>query len=194
MRLVRFVCLRAWTGRGRKGAGFGSTKGGVPPPPLRRGVGSPPPLQPPILSNTPRGHTLAGGGPFGDMSYGISPPPLLDMENSKIKLPCPNKTVAGLGKACKSGNFAEPIAFSVDAQWAFSRLFLVFAITLVRCPIKQGTPLFSILGIQKSGFSLVWDTGGAVQRVQVCWCATQTNDTRRALRHTNLLHPQVNWF
>ena len=32
------------------------------PPPLRRGVGGPPPpLQPPKLSNTPRGHTLAGG-------------------------------------------------------------------------------------------------------------------------------------
>ena len=28
-----FVCLRAWTGPDRKGAGFGSTKGGVPPPP-----------------------------------------------------------------------------------------------------------------------------------------------------------------
>ena len=36
---------------------FGSTKGGggVPPPPL----------QPPKLSNTPRGHTLAGGRPRG---------------------------------------------------------------------------------------------------------------------------------
>ena len=52
MRLVSFVCLRAWTGPDGKGAGFGSTK--APPPP---------PLQPPKLSNTPRGHTLAGGGP-----------------------------------------------------------------------------------------------------------------------------------
>ena len=47
---------------------FGSTKGGggVPPTPLRRGVGvPPPPLQPPKLSNTPRGHTLAGASPRG---------------------------------------------------------------------------------------------------------------------------------
>ena len=29
----------------------------------RRGGWGPPPLQPPKLSNTPRGHTLAGGGP-----------------------------------------------------------------------------------------------------------------------------------
>ena len=48
------MCLRAWTGPNGKGAGFGSTKGGVAPPP---------PLQPPKLSNTPRSHTLAGGGP-----------------------------------------------------------------------------------------------------------------------------------
>ena len=27
------------------------------------GGGTPPPLQPPKLSHTPRGHTLAGGGP-----------------------------------------------------------------------------------------------------------------------------------
>ena len=52
MRLVSFVCLRAWTGPDGKGAGFRSTKGGVPQP-LRRGVGSPP-VQPPKLSNTPR--------------------------------------------------------------------------------------------------------------------------------------------
>ena len=31
--LVSFVCLRAWTGPAGKGAGFGSTKGGGPPPP-----------------------------------------------------------------------------------------------------------------------------------------------------------------
>ena len=44
---------------------FGSTKGGggVPPPPLEGGGGPPPPLQPPKLSNTPRGHTLAGASP-----------------------------------------------------------------------------------------------------------------------------------
>ena len=35
---------------------FGSTKGGG-------GVPPPPPLQPPKLSNTPRGHTLAGASP-----------------------------------------------------------------------------------------------------------------------------------
>ena len=55
--LVSFVCLRAWTGPAGKGAGFGSTKGG--------GVGSPPPLQPPKLSNTPQGHTLASASPRG---------------------------------------------------------------------------------------------------------------------------------
>ena len=32
---------------------------------LRRGVGVRPPLQPPKLLNSPRGHTLAGGGPRG---------------------------------------------------------------------------------------------------------------------------------
>ena len=65
MRLVSFVCLRAWTGPNGKGAGFGSTKGGGCPPPPLEGGGGPPPLQPPKLSNTPRGHTLAGGGPRG---------------------------------------------------------------------------------------------------------------------------------
>ena len=35
-----------------------------PPPPFGGGWG-PPPLQAPKLSNTPRGHTLAGGGPRG---------------------------------------------------------------------------------------------------------------------------------
>ena len=64
MHLVSFVCLRAWTGPAGKGAGFGSTKGGggVPPPPSEGGA-PPPPLQPPKLSNTPRGHTLAGASP-----------------------------------------------------------------------------------------------------------------------------------
>ena len=43
-------------GRGltEKVLGLGQRRGGVPPPP---------PLQPPKLSNTPRGHTLAGGRP-----------------------------------------------------------------------------------------------------------------------------------
>ena len=54
------MCLRAWTGPAGKGAGFGSTK---PPPPSEGGGGPPPPLQPPKLSNTPRGHILAGGRP-----------------------------------------------------------------------------------------------------------------------------------
>ena len=43
MRLVSFVCLQALMGPDGKGAGFGSTKGGACPPPLRRGVGFPPP-------------------------------------------------------------------------------------------------------------------------------------------------------
>ena len=45
MRLVSFVCLRAWTGPDGKGAGFGSTKGGVPPP--SEGGAPPPPYSPP---------------------------------------------------------------------------------------------------------------------------------------------------
>ena len=56
---------------------FGSTKGG--------GRG-PPPLQPPKLSHTPRGHTLAGGPrggglrlyrmvPTANQHYGTPPPP-----------------------------------------------------------------------------------------------------------------------
>ena len=49
--------------------GLGQRRGGVgSPPPFGGGVGSPPPLQPPKLSNTPRGHTLAGGGPRGTHS------------------------------------------------------------------------------------------------------------------------------
>ena len=53
----RFVVAEIWADRAKGG-------GGVPPPPLRRGVGVPtPPLQPPTLSNTPRGHTLAGASP-----------------------------------------------------------------------------------------------------------------------------------
>ena len=36
---------------------------GSPPPPSEGGGGPPPPLQPPKLSNTPRGHTLAGASP-----------------------------------------------------------------------------------------------------------------------------------
>ena len=44
---------------------FGSTKagGGVPSPPPPWGGWGPPPLSPPKLSHTPRGHTLAGGAP-----------------------------------------------------------------------------------------------------------------------------------
>ena len=60
------LCVCA-LGRGlpEKVLGLGQPRGGGGvPPPLRRGVGvPPPPLQPPKLSNTPRGHTLAGGGP-----------------------------------------------------------------------------------------------------------------------------------
>ena len=57
------LCVCA-LGRGltEKVLGLGQRRG--VPPPLRRGVGvPPPPLQPPKLSNTPWGHTLAGGGP-----------------------------------------------------------------------------------------------------------------------------------
>ena len=43
---------------------FGSTKGG--------GRGPPPPPQPPKLSHTPRGHTLAGGGPRGPLAPRVS--------------------------------------------------------------------------------------------------------------------------
>ena len=52
MRLVSFVCLRAWRCWVwvNEGVGWG------PPPP---------PLQPPKPSHTPRGHTLTGGGPRG---------------------------------------------------------------------------------------------------------------------------------
>ena len=81
--LVSFVCLRAWTGPAGKGAGFGSTKGGGGVhPPLRRGVGVPPPLQPPKLSNTPRGHTLAGGRPRGSA-------PVSRREGGRDLGPCP---------------------------------------------------------------------------------------------------------
>ena len=62
MRLVTFVCLRAWTGLDGKAAGFGSTD---PPRPLRRGVGSPPPTAAQTVEH-PSGHTLAGGGPRGE--------------------------------------------------------------------------------------------------------------------------------
>ena len=53
MRLVSFVCA---LGRGltEKVLVLGQRRGGGPPP-----------LQPPKLLNTPRGHTLAGGGPRG---------------------------------------------------------------------------------------------------------------------------------
>ena len=46
-----------------KGARFGSTKEGGVCLPFGGGWGPPPPLQPPKQSHTPRGHTLAGGGP-----------------------------------------------------------------------------------------------------------------------------------
>ena len=51
---------------------FGSTKGGGRGPP-------PPPLQPPKLSNTPRGHTLAGASPRASREVASAdtlPPPL----------------------------------------------------------------------------------------------------------------------
>ena len=49
----------AWrlTARPADPQGLGQPRGG--------GWGSPAPLQPPKLSHTPRGHTLAGGGPRG---------------------------------------------------------------------------------------------------------------------------------
>ena len=51
--LALCVCALRW-GLTEKVLGLGQ----------RRGGGSPPlPLQPPKLSNTPRGHTLTGGGP-----------------------------------------------------------------------------------------------------------------------------------
>ena len=60
------LCVCA-LGRGlaEKVLGLGQRRAGVgsPPPPSEGGGGPPPPLQPPKLSNTPRGHTLAGGGP-----------------------------------------------------------------------------------------------------------------------------------
>ena len=63
--LCVFVCL---DGACRKRCWVWVNEGGGAPPPLRRGVGvPPPPYSPPKLSNTPRGHTLAGGGPRGTM-------------------------------------------------------------------------------------------------------------------------------
>ena len=64
--LVSFVCLRAWTGPAGKGAGFGSTKRGDAPPPLRRWVGVPPPYSPPNCG-TPLGvtHWLAAAPVVG---------------------------------------------------------------------------------------------------------------------------------
>ena len=60
------LCVCA-LGRGltEKVLGLGQRKGGGVSPPLRRGVGSTPPPQPPKLLNTPRGHTLSSGGPRG---------------------------------------------------------------------------------------------------------------------------------
>ena len=59
------LCVCA-LGRGlpEKVLGLGQPRGGGGvPPPFGGGWGSPPPPQPPKLSNTPRGHTLAGGRP-----------------------------------------------------------------------------------------------------------------------------------
>ena len=55
------LCVCA-LGRGltEKVLGLGQRRGGGSPP---FGGGCPPPLQPPKLSNTPRGHTLAGRRP-----------------------------------------------------------------------------------------------------------------------------------
>ena len=74
--ILRYVCwgthrppprgARRLTARPADPQGLGQPRGGEgSPPPLRRGVGvpPPPPLQPPKLSNTPRGHTLAGASP-----------------------------------------------------------------------------------------------------------------------------------
>ena len=66
--LALCVCAR---GRGlpEKVLGLAQRRGGVAPPPrFGGGWGSPPPLQPPKLSNTPRGHTLAGASPRGTLS------------------------------------------------------------------------------------------------------------------------------
>ena len=62
------LCVCAF-GRGlpEKVLGLAQRKGGLgsPPPPFRGGWGPPPPLQPPELSNTPLGHTLASASPRG---------------------------------------------------------------------------------------------------------------------------------
>ena len=58
------LCVCA-LGRGLTEKGLGQRRGGVGSPPPSEGGPPPPPLQPPKLSNTPRGHTLAGGGPRG---------------------------------------------------------------------------------------------------------------------------------
>ena len=56
---------RRLTARPADPQGLGQPRGGEgsPPPPLWGGGGPPPTPQPPKLSHTPRGHTLAGGGP-----------------------------------------------------------------------------------------------------------------------------------
>ena len=53
MHLVSFVCLRTWRCLTEKVLGLGQRRGAPPPPPL----------QPPKLSHTLGGHTLAGSGP-----------------------------------------------------------------------------------------------------------------------------------
>ena len=64
------------------------------------------------------------------------------MENPKIKVQCPNEMVAGPGKPCKSSDFAEIPAISAVTRTPrlFFGRFSVFAMRLVRCPMKQGTP------------------------------------------------------
>ena len=58
MRLVSFVCLRAWTGPDEKGAGFWSTKGGGlgSPPPLEGGGVPPPPTAPQTVEHPSGSH------------------------------------------------------------------------------------------------------------------------------------------
>ena len=96
MHLVSFVCLRAWTGPAGKGAGFGSTKGGGgPPPPSEGGGGPPPPLQPPKLSNTPRGHTLAGASPRG-LAASMNPDAHVCCTSPPHSVPSPGATLCSM--------------------------------------------------------------------------------------------------
>ena len=63
---------------------------------------------------------------IGDMSYGISPPPpILDLENSKIRVPCPNETVVGLGEVGKLAGFRKtPVSRNSRPQPTTGRAYI----------------------------------------------------------------------